>query len=166
MCGPLSTRIHHAFCHHGMCLRIPFALSSLLHLRALSGPQLLFLLFAPPEPLLLLAPSALLLFSRFLRSLLLSRLLRSLLFLSRLLHSLLLLRLLHSPLFLFLPFVFAFFSALNPVVSHSSSALLAQFLALFLLFSLFFLLFLRRPHSQVPAHLIPLVSLFSSWRCS
>ena len=54
MCGPLSTGMHQAFFH-----RIPFALSFLLHLRALSGPQLLFLLFAPPEPLLLLAPSAL-----------------------------------------------------------------------------------------------------------
>ena len=59
--------------------RISLALPSLLLHRALKGPQLLFPLFAPPEPL------------------------RSLLFCSRLLRS---------PLFLFLPFVFTFFSLL------------------------------------------------------
>ena len=63
MCGPLSTRIHHAFFHHVMCLfdtsfssfvEFTSALSSLLLFRALPGSRSLFLFpFVPPEPSLL-----------------------------------------------------------------------------------------------------------------
>ena len=66
--------------------RMSLALSSLLFLHALPGPQHLFLLFAPPVLFL----SSLFLFLRILR----------------------LLRLMCSPLFIFFPFVFAFFSLL------------------------------------------------------
>ena len=164
--------------------RIPLALSSLLFHRALPGPQLLFLLFAPPELFLLsrdfvarlehsllsLAPPEPLLPT------LASPVLSSVPLAPPALCSLLphappalSSLLLCSVLFLFLPYVFAFFSLLQTPWFLARQLFLPSLLLCLLLFLLFSLFFLLSFIVLTVNHLIPCVSCLSrtdmAWGC-